>query len=629
MTFLDHYTNNGIKSTGFDSFMGAYTSLPAKLREHLILNSDVSAMISVRDIGITRSIKLKILPIIAPRSSETPDKTKRVVGSLENLISRPSVIQVNQDDLLGNFFTLMSTSDLGSLGNTANKGSTPITNAHLVGTIYDGKSDIHLVSLPRSLPFPFDSSLDDTTFIPSTFDKFALVYPFYKPWFTSIDFATTHKALITTLSKEDTYRPTGLSALTADQPIELVPIQLELNDAANDDQIQSLLERFERFENPPIPVAPLPAAVNFQMAAPTAAQPPYVQYVPSTDNDMSQEDISHAAINNKAFFIHAVFDKETMDIDRSQGLTNYTPTSAMTNILKLKKKSRQGPSMLRALRTVHNDLAEGRDVLSCDAKMPSGDAMLNQNLAIAEWSTDPEVDLTTTPLKGLILLNLAAEPTKISGEVLEGRKREALRQKEIQIGMNEEFRTKASTELLTGGRMNSMFDIINIINQFNLITSCIVEDTHNDIAGTPQPVIQFIFHAMFFILRKEGTKIWMEAQKELQPHFPFVIYQVLSSCIRLMVDFQQHLTTVSALEHDKLGDLRIGMIIRAVNIYKRFSTQLELKIDSGSPWTEVPQITPAHKNPNLIWRKQLLDATSNDSKRSNQPASENRDVKRK
>ena len=96
-----------------------------------------------------------------------------------------------------------------------------------------------------------------------------------------------------------------------------------------------------------------------------------------------------------------------------------------------------------------------------------------------------------------------------------------------------------------------------------------------------------------------------------------------------MVDFQQHLTSVSALEHDKLGDLRIGMIIRVVNIYKRFATQLELKIDSGSPWTEVPQITPAHKNPTLIWRKQLLDATLNDSKRSNQPASENRDVKRK
>ena len=192
----------------------------------------------------------------------------------------------------------------------------------------------------------------------------------------------------------------------------------------------------------------------------------------------------------------------------------------MNNILKLKKKSRQCPSMLRALHTVHLDLVDGRDVLSCDAKTPSGDAMLNQCLAISEWSTDPEVDLTTTPLKGLILLILAAEPTKVSGEVLEGCKREALRQKEIQIGMTEEFRTKASTDLLTGGRMNSMFDIVNIINQFNLITSCIVEDTHNDKAGTPQPVIQFIFQAMFFILRKEGTKIWMEAQKSFNRIFP-------------------------------------------------------------------------------------------------------------
>ena len=75
----------------------------------------------------------------------------------------------------------------------------------------------------------------------------------------------------------------------------------------------------------------------------------------------------------------------------------------------------------------------------------------------------------------------------------------------------------------------------------------------------------------------------MESQKELQPHFPFVIYQVLASCIRLMVEFQQHLTTVTAIELGLPQDLRIMMVVRAVNIYKRFVTQLELKIDSGSP----------------------------------------------
>ena len=80
--------------------------------------------------------------------------------------------------------------------------------------------------------------------------------------------------------------------------------------------------------------------------------------------------------------------------------------------------------------------------------------------------------------------------------------------------MTEEFRTKASTNLLTGGRMNSMFDIINTINPFNLINSCVVDDTHNDIKGTPQPVIQFFFHSMFFILRRDGTKTWMESQRE-------------------------------------------------------------------------------------------------------------------
>ena len=177
-----------------------------------------------------------------------------------------------------------------------------------------------------------------------------------------------------------------------------------------------------------MPVPTIPVPVNIQMPL-AVAQPPPVHYVPSTDNDLSQEDISHTAINNKAFFINAVFNKEAMEIDHSKGLSNYTPTSAMSKILKLKKKSRQGPSMLRALRTVHLDMVDSRDVLSCDAKTPSGDEMNNQCLAISEWSTDAEVDLTTPPLKGLILLNLAVEPTKVSGGVLEGRKREALCQK--------------------------------------------------------------------------------------------------------------------------------------------------------------------------------------------------------
>ena len=57
----------------------------------------------------------------------------------------------------------------------------------------------------------------------------------------------------------------------------------------------------------------------------------------------------------------------------------------MSKILKLKKKSRQGPDMMRALRTVHLDMVDSRDVLSCDAKTPSGDAMLNQCLEISEW----------------------------------------------------------------------------------------------------------------------------------------------------------------------------------------------------------------------------------------------------
>ena len=141
----------------------------------------------------------------------------------------------------------MSTTDLGALATANNMGSTSIPDLHLTGTIYDEKTDIRLVSSPHSLPFQFDSSLEDTTFEPSTFDKFTLAYPFFKPWFTSIDFATKNKTLITTLSKDITFRPTGSVEITADQTIEIIPVQLELNDAGCDDQIQALVERFKQF----------------------------------------------------------------------------------------------------------------------------------------------------------------------------------------------------------------------------------------------------------------------------------------------------------------------------------------------------------------------------------------------
>ena len=73
-----------------------------------------------------------------------------------------------------------------------------------------------------------------------------------------------------------------------------------------------------------------------------------------------------------------------------------------------------------------------------------------------------------------------------------------------------------------------------------------------------------------------------------------------------------NMTTVTAIENGDPLKLRHRMVEKAINVYKRFTTQLELKIDSGSPWTEIPQINPAHKNPETNWRKQVLDAASNE-----------------
>ena len=96
-----------------------------------------------------------------------------------------------------------------------------------------------------------------------------------------------------------------------------------------------------------------------------------------------------------------------------------------------------------------------------------------------------------------------------------------------------------------------------------------------------------------------------------------------------MVEFQQNLTMVTAIENNDPSKLRIRMVERAINVYKRFANELELKIDGGELWSEVPKITPAHKNPTQIFRQRLLDSTSNALKRSPLVALESRETKRK
>ena len=97
-----------------------------------------------------------------------------------------------------------------------------------------------------------------------------------------------------------------------------------------------------------------------------------------------------------------VIDSEACEIDRNKSVSFHTPTSVMSKVLKLKKKSKQGPDMLRTLRTVLNDFSDLRDIIHYDAINPSGDTMLNQCLAISKWYVDIEQELNSPPLKGII-----------------------------------------------------------------------------------------------------------------------------------------------------------------------------------------------------------------------------------
>ena len=163
-------------------------------------------------------------------------------------------------------------------------------------------------------------------------------------------------------------------------------------------------------------LCPRPLSRLFHSYPPPAVQPPPVQYTPTTDKDLSQDDISFALNNNNTFFIMAVINSEECELDRGICLSFYTPATAMSNILKLKKKLRQCPNMLSTLRTVHINITYPRDILSCDAKLPSGYTMLNQCLAITEWSVELEPDFITQPMRGIVLLNPAAEKKLVPRE---------------------------------------------------------------------------------------------------------------------------------------------------------------------------------------------------------------------
>ena len=156
-------------------------------------------------------------------------------------------------------------------------------------------------------------------------------------------------------------------------------------------------------------------------------------------------------------------------------------------------------------------------------------------------------------------------------KITAGEKAEEKRQIEIILGVPEGQRNKASTEILSASRINTIGDIFAIISQFNLYCITLIKQGAPNDLTQPCCVLQYIFTSMFDKLNNHRVRAWREDHSDSQPHFPFVVYQILASCVRNVVQFQQDLTTISELENDSPGTIVTTLIVQCLRLYNRFS----------------------------------------------------------
>jgi hypothetical protein len=82
---------------------------------------------------------------------------------------------------------------------------------------------------------------------------------------------------------------------------------------------------------------------------------------------------------------------------------------------------------------------------------------------------------------------------------------EETRQKDIMLGVPESQQIKVSTEIISGGRVNSIGDIFSIIIQLNLYyITLITTPVPNDV-NRPRCVLQYMFTSMFDLLNDSTT----------------------------------------------------------------------------------------------------------------------------
>ena len=102
--------------------------------------------------------------------------------------------------------------------------------------------------------------------------------------------------------------------------------------------------------------------------------------------------------------------------------------------------------------------------------------MCNTYIANSEWRADPEHDITKISSRGFVLRQFAANDCSTYDGARYNHENEEICDNEADLGIEEGFRTRASTSVYTGQHIDSIHTIIIIITNWHMQTIALTDE---------------------------------------------------------------------------------------------------------------------------------------------------------
>jgi hypothetical protein len=150
------------------------------------------------------------------------------------------------------------------------------------------------------------------------------------------------------------------------------------------------------------------------------------------------------------------------------------------------------------------------------------------------------------PSRGLTLRHFGLNDRSTTEGARSNQENEAKRKNEADLGIEEGDRTRASTSVSTGQQIDFMHAIQVMIANWHMHFMALA-DKNIGKAGQRQPqcILLYIMVQSFDLIEKHTFIEW--TKNHHMPHLPYALYGVLTSCVRLLIQFQQDLTTIKQL----------------------------------------------------------------------------------